>query len=87
LAQDVVNGVRQLEETYPLAQLWNQRAAEFLALREQPYLEPYFESIEVAKADLQRAVRDLLARTSELQQELALEYGLPPVDPAASDLL
>jgi hypothetical protein len=85
LAQDVVNGVEEREETNPLASFWKQHASEFLALRSQPELRPSFDRLEQAKAHLQRQVKDLLTRASELQQALADEHGLPPVS-AAGDV-
>jgi hypothetical protein len=86
VAAAIINGIR-LEDHHFLAPLWNLHADELLALRREPELRPRFEAVETALTVLHTRVQTLLAMISALQDRLAEEHGLAPVDPDAVDRL
>lgn len=83
-AQYVVNGVRDLDSYVSSAELWRQKGAEFLALRERPALAESFQAVSETGSAFHIHARSLLRELEKAQRDLADEFQLPPVDPVAT---
>ena len=80
-AEYVVNGIRDLGLHYTYHEGWKLKGDEFLALRERPAFADDVKSLPKTGGELRQVVDQLDAALSDLQQELADRYQLPPVDP------
>ncbi|HEY3354904.1 MAG TPA: hypothetical protein VGQ83_16745 [Polyangia bacterium] len=81
-ADEVVNGRRELSDRKVHADAWGQRGGEFLALRSNPALAPYFAAVAQAGEAFRRVVAQAATAFGDCQQDLAAKFKLPPIDPA-----
>jgi hypothetical protein len=82
LAEYMVNGIRDLPSHYTTSDVWRQHGGAFLDLRSMPALEESFQAIHRTGEAFRSKVERLLQETERLQQALADEFQLPPIDPA-----
>ena len=80
-AEYVVNGIAELPEGRSEAEFWNVRAPDFLALRNRPGVLESFERLSSRGKTFQSVAEPLARKIDATRDELADEYGLPPVDP------
>lgn len=80
-AEYVVNGLRDLPSHYIWADFWRAHASEYLNLRSEPSLASSFESVLTVGDSFQREAVALRGGVKELQERIADEAGLAPVDP------
>ncbi len=81
-AEYTINGLRDLLSYYSLHDFWKARGDEYLNLRSDPSLAPSFKSLETLGNSLRKEVVALRKSVKQLQEGIADEAGLAPVDPA-----
>jgi len=80
-AEYVVNGVRELPSHYTFADFWKAYGLEYLELRSEPSLVSSFRSLEASGESFRKRVVALRQSVKQLQEYIADQAGLPPVDP------
>jgi hypothetical protein len=80
--ENVINGLRDLPSYYMFADFWKAHGGEYLNLRSDPSLAPSFKSLETRGDSFRREVVALRGSVKKLQESIADEAGLAPVDPA-----
>jgi hypothetical protein len=78
----VINGLRDLPSHYIFSDFWKAHGGEYLSLRSDPSLAPYFKLLDAHGDSLRRDVVALRRTVKKLQESIADEAGLAPVDPA-----
>lgn len=80
-AEYVINGLRDLPSHYVFADFWKAHGGEYLNLRQDPSLARSFGSIRTRGDSFHPAVVALRGGVKQLQERIADEAGLAPVDP------
>jgi hypothetical protein len=80
LAEYIINDVQRLPSYYSTATFWNGHAAEFLSVRDDEEIRPYWEATVRARIQFVKAVNHLLNVLKKVRNELSLSAGVPIVE-------
>lgn len=80
-AEYVVNGVRDLPSHYTCADFWKANGPEYLELRSEPSLVSSFRSLKASGESFRKRVVALRQSVKQLQESIADQAGLAPVEP------
>ena len=78
-AEYVINQIQRLPNYYSTSVLWNQRAEEFLRLRQSPDISAKWENVQKAIADFGSALDNLTQALLAIRNTLSFESGEPIV--------
>ena len=81
-AEYVINGLRDLLSYYSFADFWRSCGNEYLALRSDTSLAPSFASLDAKGDSFRQELIGLRRSVKQLQERIADEAGLAPVDPS-----